>query len=380
MDFKDLFKFMCFVLLFPLASHTGEFEEQVNEMVWQQKASMEQADQLLGEKARAVPIILPVSNPTVGTGLAGGALYMHGQDAGRTNKQTTMTGVFGMYTSTESWAFGGFHDGSYLNDRLRIRIPAAHGDFNLDFYGVGDNSPLRDDPIEYRAIGNLFVPEASFELPIDNWYLGGQYRIIDIKTSFGSATLPDDIPGLNAHQKTAGFGLVTMFDNRDSNLWPTRGSYLDVTAGLNGEYAGGDYNYFRLISKWAQYFSLNESLILIYRLDGQYLEGTAPFWDLARIRLRGFSSGQYLDNVAATGQAELRWTPVQRWTLSAFGGAGRIADKISDMGSAPNNVAGGAGFRYMLVEDQKLSLGLDVAYTDDSDFVVYFQIGDWLAN
>ena len=96
-----------------------------------------------------------------------------------------------------------------------------------------------------------------------------------------------------------------------------------------------------------------------------------------RIRLRGFSSGQYL---ATTAQAELRWTPFKRWTLSAFGGSGWIADTLRDLRDAQSNLAASTGFRYMLVEEQKLTIGIDVTYADTSAVEIYFQVGDWLAN
>ena len=132
--------------------------------------------------------------------------------------------------------------------------------------------------------------------------------------------------------------------------------------------------------KWAQYFPLRDSVTLVYRIDGQFIDGDTPFWDLSRIRLRGFSSGQFLDNVALTAQAEVRWNFYERWTASAFGGGGRIAEGVSKIGSSDNNFAGGAGFRYMLVEKQKLSIGIDAAYAKDTNVSVYFQVGDWLAN
>ena len=85
--------------------------------------------------------------------------------------------------------------------------------------------------------------------------------------------------------------------------------------------------------------------------------------------------------MAATAQAELRWNVYRRWHLSLFGGAGWIGDTFSDLGSSDANVAGGTGFRYMLVEDQKLSFGIDVAYSHDAaEYSLYFQVGDWLAN
>jgi hypothetical protein len=363
-------------------ARSNEFESQVSEFKSQSEATGPSFQKALGREARLVPIVLPISNPTIGVGLGGGVLYMHAKDADADpNEPSTMTGVFGMYTDTESWAVGGFHSGSYKDDSIRISVPVVHGDFSLKYYGVGENSPFRDDPIDYDAAGNLFTPKISFELPFESWFLGTTYRIIDIKTEFGNPAGDDEVPGYNARQKTAGFGLISLYDSRNSNLWPSKGNWFDFSALMNGQYAGGDYNYLKSTLKWVQYFQPLEPLILIYRLDGQFVEGEAPFWDLARIRLRGFSSGQYLDDVAATAQAELRWNAYRRWYLSLFGGAGWIGDSISDLGSADPNFAGGTGFRYMLVEDQKLSIGLDVAYTkDDTEFSIYFQIGDWLAN
>jgi hypothetical protein len=305
------------------AAFANEFENQSSEYQAQAEASGETIQKALKRKSRAVPIVLPVSNPTVGAGLGGGVLYLHekGADA-NPDDPATMTGVFAMYTDTESWAFGGFHSGSYRDESIRVSVPVAHGEFHLKYYGVGDNSPFRENPLNYDATGNMFVPEASMELPIDNWFVGGKYRIIDIDTQFSDNDPTDSIPGFNARQKTAGFGLVTTYDTRDSNLWPRRGCMFDFSGMMNGHYAGGDYNYFKTGMKWVQYFTVSEPVTFVYRIDGEYISGDAPFWDLARIRLRGFSSGQYLDDVAVTWQAEIRWNIYGRWHVSAFGGGG----------------------------------------------------------
>jgi outer membrane protein assembly factor BamA len=229
-------------------------------------------------------------------------------------------------------------------------------------------------------VGNLLIPRLTFELPWNKWFLGGLYRLINIDARLDSSDIIPDAPGLGQQQQTAGIGIVTLFDSRDSNLWPSRGNWLDLTVSVNGEYAGGDFNYLKTAIKWAQYFPLKDSVTLVYRIDGQFVDGDAPFWDLSRIRLRGYSSGQYLDNVALTAQAEVRWNFYKRWTALAFGGGGRIADTVSEVGSSNNNLAGGAGFRFMIVEKQKLSIGIDVAYAEDAKVSVYFQVGDWLAN
>lgn len=87
-----------------------------------------------------------------------------------------------------------------------------------------------------------------------------------------------------------------------------------------------------------------------------------------------------MDDIAVTAQAEVRWNFYKRWTALAFGGGGRIAGSVSDLGSAPTNWAGGVGGNYMLMEKQELTIGIDLAYADGGEVAVYFQVGDWLAN
>lgn len=132
--------------------------------------------------------------------------------------------------------------------------------------------------------------------------------------------------------------------------------------------------------KFAQYFPLLDPVTFVYRLDGQFIEGDAPFYDLSRIRLRGYSGLQFLDETALTAQAEIRWNFYRRWTVLGFGGGGRVAESISDLGSTPTNYAAGGGLRYMIDEKRKLNLGVDIAYADGAAAVVYIQVGDWLAN
>jgi len=370
---------LCMVVV---TAHTtaAEFESNVEEFQDNTSAATGASKKLLKEDARLVPVVIPIVNPTIGTGLGGGLIYMHPGSSEERDAPTTMTGAIGMYTDSKSWAAGGFHDGYYLDDRIRFRVPVVHGEFHVDYYGIGQNSPFRDNPVKYVGVGNLFIPRISFELPWDNWFLGGQYRLIDVDTSFDQDDILPEDEGLDTRRQTAGLGFVSLFDSRDSNLWPTRGSWLDFTAIFNGAYVGGDYEYTKAIAKWAQYFPLTKALGLVYRLDGQYIGGTAPFWDLSRLRLRGYSSGQFLDKVALTAQAEVRWNVYRRWTVLAFAGGGRIADEFNEIGAADNNIAGGGGVRYMLVEKQKLAIGIDVAYSEAEEVSIYFQVGDWLAN
>lgn len=199
-----------------------------------------------------------------------------------------------------------------------------------------------------------------------------------MENAFDLSSLLPNLPEIYHITQTAGLGPVLVYDSRDNNLWPGEGTWLEATASVYGQSLGGDFDYRKLVVKFAQYFPLHDAVTLVYRIDGSFIDGDAPFYDLSSIRLRGFSSSRFLNNEAVTAQTEVRWNFYGRWTALAFGGVGVVADGMSDLTSAPRNWAGGGGVRYMIDEERKLSVGVDVAHGDD--LVVYIQIGDWLAN
>ena len=87
----------------------------------------------------AVPI--PVSNPTIGTGLQATLLYLHPKISSAPNVPNATSGVMGMYTDTESWFVGGFHDGNWSDDRYRFSVFGGTNEFDLDYFGTGEDIP-----------------------------------------------------------------------------------------------------------------------------------------------------------------------------------------------------------------------------------------------
>jgi len=380
MLFKLIFITGCVFLMSPYYGFCGGIDSQLDGLRTDVENSRPSSRKVLGNDSRLVPIPLPISNPTIGTGLAAGLVYMHPQDSEKPDAPTTTSGVMGMYTNTNSWAAGALHDGYYLDDQIRFRFALGHGEINLDFYGIGSDSPIKDNPVEYKAVANVIMPRLVFELPWDKWFLGFEYRLLDIDAQFDLSKIFPKLPGINIRNQTAGLGLVAIYDSRDSNLWPLKGSWLELTGTQHGEYAGGDYNYFKLVASWAQYFPVTDTVTWVYRLDGQFVDDIAPFWDLPKVRLRGYAGGQLMDDLALTAQTEVRWNFYKRWTALAFVGGGRIAETFGDIGNVPTSWAGGGGFKYMLVEEQKLNVGIDLTYAEGGAVSVYFQVGDWLAN
>jgi hypothetical protein len=338
----------------------------------------EEAGDLFKKEMNWAPVPTIISDPTLGTGLALALMYLHPQKEGDDSGRSNITGVAGMYTSTDSWMGAVFHNGSYLEDRYRISGGVAYGEFNLKYYGIGNDSPIRDNPIDFNAKTTLFMPKVLLRLPIENWFAGPSYHFMKIDNTFDFSSLLPILPESRIATQTAGLGLTVSHDSRDNNMWAYSGNWFELTLSDYGQYLGGDFDYQKLKAKFVHYIPVGETTTVAYRLDGQVIGGSAPFYDLASLNLRGFPMGLYSDKVAATAQVQGNWRFRPRWIALAFGGGGRIADDISDLGGQPTRWAGGMGLRYVLNEKQRLSLGVDVTYGND-EIGIYIQMGDGLA-
>ena len=82
-----------------------------------------------------------------------------------------------------------------------------------------------------------------------------------------------------------------------------------------------------------------------------------------------------MNDVTLLGEGELRYSLDARWTLLAFGGAGRVGETLGDLGAEPTVGAGGTGFRYLIARKLGLGYGLDFAFGPDGEFAVYIQAG-----
>jgi hypothetical protein len=110
----------------------------------------------------AAPV--PVSNPTLGSGLAGGGGYIYRMDPADDVSPPTFTGMGGMYTSNESWAVAGIHAMKWKRDRFRLNAMGGFGNINMDFSGLG-SIPGDDENRISVNIRGAFV-ETDFETRI----------------------------------------------------------------------------------------------------------------------------------------------------------------------------------------------------------------------
>jgi outer membrane protein assembly factor BamA len=327
------------------------------------------------EQGTWLPVPIPISNPTIGTGLQATLLYLHPKDSADPTVLNPTSGIVGMYTDSDSWFSGGFHDGNWENDLYRFRVLGGSGKFNLDYFGIGDDSNLRDNPIPYSISTDVVFTQFLTRFPgSEDWYAGFRYSYIRSNVSFDEEANPE-LPTVTNNMVTSSLGLVANFDSRDNNYYPTKGSYFELVLAVNDEAIGSDFDFTKLTSFYNHYLPVTNKSIIAVKVNLADTNGDVPFYLLPTLRLRGFPAGRYKDNSILSVHTEWRHKPVPRWGYILFVEAGRVANTLDNIPESETITAYGGGVRWQVTEDKLLNLGLDVGFSD-SDSAIYVNIGE----
>ncbi|MCP4754564.1 MAG: glyceraldehyde-3-phosphate dehydrogenase [Proteobacteria bacterium] len=380
--------FLCFILLvLSPPVHSQSFLDQFIDP----EDGMLDASEWLLEQHGFLPVPIVVTEPALGYGGGLALLFFHQSKEGKKStvgegltesereKSPTpapsISGVLGLGTEDDSQAYGAFHFGRWRQDRIRYLGYVVRPSLSLEFYGGGD-SPLLGNGIDYELEGWLFSQQLLFRIPDSNIFLGGRLSYFDSESTFD---LDINIPGIDQWEldlENLGFGLVCQYDSRDNIFTPNTGvnaeaswTYYETTSSL-----GSDRDYQVMEAKSYAYWELYSRVVLGWRLDGRFSVDDVPFYALPYIALRGIPAMRYQGENAATTEIEARWNVTGRWALLGFGGVGRTADSISDLGNGDSRWAGGAGIRYLVARLFGLYTGVDIARGPE-DWSFYVQVG-----
>ena len=366
---------LIYSLLSSNSARAGSGEDAVEKVQEQAEA----ASELLGER-RFFVMPIPISNPTVGTGLGASATYLF--DAGE-NAPTSSLNLMGLYTDTETWAVGLGTETYFKDDKYRLSGAVGYFDANLEFYGIGSGAGDRGESIGINQKGPFLVPRFLVQIA-ENLYLGPQFRYIAIDTALQDPILPPDFPEgvlpTAIENVSSGLGVVLERDSRDNKFFPHKGSHLLATTNFARDWIGSDNNYEQFELGYNLYRKLGEHSVLAWRATGCFREGNVPFYDLCNFggeedAIRGYVGGQYRDKVSVTTQIEYRWRSYKKWGMVAFGGIGQVAPEIGEMKFDDLLPSVGIGIRWMASEKERVNLSIDYARGKDSD-AWYFRIGE----
>ena len=327
--------------------------------------------EFLDEDLGFVPVFIPITEPAVGYGAAAGPAFIS-KSAGGERPNITMVGAMG--TQNGSWGAVAGDSRNWLDDRLQTLAGVVYASVNLDFHGIGENSLLADDPLRYTLEPKGGLLQSKYRLGDSHFLAGLSYAFASTGVEFEAPAGTPNLPDVRSESKVGGVGPSLTFDTRDNILTPTRGSYVEATAGLFSEALGGDDEFQRLQLIAMQYAPLAPRLFLGVRGQVMATFGDTPFYLAPFISMRGVPIMRYQGEEMAQLETELRWQFWKRFSLVGFVGGGMVWNDLERFDNSRTIMAGGTGFRYELARKYGLHMGVDVAFGPD-DPAVYIQFG-----
>ena len=330
----------------------------------------------IGSRGNWVIVPIPVANPTIGNGLQLAVLYLHAKKPGEENAPGTTSGLVALGTDKDAQVFGVFHDGSYEHDRFRLNVFAGSARFNLKFYGVGEHSPLVDNPVPYEMDGGIAQVRAGVRIPgTDNFYAGLTYQFLQSTLTFKASEVAGALPDVPASFHSAALGPQLTYDSRDSNYYPKSGQYARVSWLNYGKRWGGDFEFDKVDAFYNHYLPVASSSVLALRVRYQAASEGTPFFALPTLDMRGFSADRYRDNHTLSGTAEWRQKFTSRWGAVAYAEAGRFSSSAHNLRDGRTIRTVGGGLRWRVTEERDMNVGVDYAASSD-DRAVFIQISE----
>ena len=311
---------------------------------------------------------IPFSNPTIGNGFAGGGAWLFTTDSG---SKTSSIGLGGFLTDNDS---SGFALGANLklnNNRYLVSFLAGHVDLNYDFTAGFFDFPIEQTGDLYKfELAYGFTPELSVGI-------GLQYADTELSTTFGGILPPEY--ALSANLDVFKYGLITDWDRRDSDIYPTTGTLLTLEA-YQGEITGDVGSDYSKAVLQGSYFrpGFRAGDVLGMTATGCLASDKAPFFDACSIGLtdgfRGFSVTEYIGESLISAQVEYRGRiGGSRFGYVAFAGAASVGG--TQTSPAGSHGAVGVGARYRLSKDFPVDFSVDATLNTDGEALYYIFVG-----
>jgi hypothetical protein len=330
----------------------------------------------VGGKGNWVIVPIPVANPTIGNGLQLAALYLHPKKPGEESAPGATSGLVALGTDKGARVFGGFHDGSYDQDRYRLNVFAGSARFNLKFYGIGEHSPLADNPVPYEMDGGIAQVRGGIRIPGTAHLYGGlTYQFVQSTLTFKASAIAGELPDVPASFHSAALGPQLIYDSRDSNYYPQSGQYARVSWLNYGKRWGGDFDFDKVDAFYNHYWPIATKSVLAFRVRYQAASEGTPFFFLPTLDMRGFSADRYRDNHTVSGTAEWRQKLSERWGVVGYAEAGRFASSAHELKDGRTIRTLGGGVRWRVTAERDMNIGVDYAHSSD-DRAVFIQIAE----
>jgi Omp85 superfamily domain len=284
----------------------------------------------------------------------------------RTPVAPDITGAFGFYTLNKTWGAGAFRSGTLVKSRIKYLVGGAYFDVNLSFYRTLEQ--LGEKEFEFNIRTFPILLQAIKRIGLSKLYAGFRYTFLSTEIKYAGDPLlqPGFVKPIDSSSKVSQLGGVLEVDTRDNIFTPDRGMKLHYNAIFSDDAIGSDYDFWKMEYYGYGYTKLTNNLVAGLRVEGQQAFDDPPFYLLPFLNMRGLPAVRYQGNATLLTEGELRWDFVNRWSIMAFGGAGKAFDDWDEFDEAKLVGSIGTGLRYLLARKFKLRVGVDVAKGSDS--------------
>lgn len=370
------FFLLLFILLLSLKNNAQESKKPFSAFRDSLDHAIDISNFLLNKKGfLLVPSI--ITEPAVGYGLVGAAIYFHSSYSAKKGPPS-MTGVLGGGTQNGTWAAGAFHVGYWKQDRIRYMGALVRTNVNIGYYGSGYIESLADEPVNLNMDAWLVLQQIKFRLAETNFFIGGRYLLLDTYNTF---EIPVDIPEFEGTEFSSTLSEATAvlnYDSRNNVFSPNKGFFIELSGTYSDTWMGSDGLYGRLSAKLIGYFPANDKLMIGVRHESTYSFGDIPFYARPIVTLRGAPLMKYQNNNTTVMEAEVNWNVYKRWNLVGFTGMGNAFSDFESFEKGKSISSVGTGFRYLMARKFGLQMGMDFAKSTD-DFAFYIVFGtSWL--
>ncbi|MCC2547513.1 outer membrane protein assembly factor [Hymenobacter sp. BT175] len=339
------------------------------------------------DKPSFIPIPVLFSQPETGLGFGIALLpvWRFGTD---TLTRKSNARFINWYTQKKQILFQHTHSVFTPGEKYLLTGEASYYyDFPINYYGFGPRTRREDESgIKYKL---LILNERVLKKVVPNLFVGGQYRLTNIRDIEVTRNIDDTRPSLllqrdaRERQNTlvSGIGPALLYDGRDNVLSAYHGNYLELSALFNGGALGSDYRFSRYLVDARHYQPLgSEKTIFASQLIGQFHTGDVPFRELANLGgdkiMRGYYEGRYRDRQLLALQAEVRRYLFWRINGVLFGSVGQIGDTFADFDQGGVKAIGGAGIRLKFNRRDRLNIRFDYGVGRDGSKGFYFSFGE----
>jgi len=267
------------------------------------------------------------------------------------------------------WLFG---------DRLNLAGTTGVSYFDYPYYGIGNQTPAadREDYTALRISSRVEVVARVWQA----LFVGPLYdaRYEDVTDVEEGGMIDSGVDG-GEGGVLSGIGGIIRWDSRDHSFTPRRGGVVSLSPRLYRQSIGSGRDFGRVVLDASWFFDVTGEHIIAVDGRADFRTGDAPFDHLSLAGgsrlLRGMIEGRYRDNHFLGAQVEYRFPVAWRFGGVAFGGAGRVADRVRDFDLEGWHWAAGGGIRFAVNPAERINLRFDVGATAEGPNA-YLAIGE----